>query len=291
MKPPEGASQRAALHWARDRLQHAEVDGAAREARLLLQAASGKTVEQLIADEEEIVKPDAAERLGEFVRRRVAGEPVGRVVGRRLFYGLDLELSEAVLEPRDDTGTLVDLVLAQLEDRAWPRSFADLGTGTGAVALALLSQLSNAAGVATDISADALRVAERNAKAHGLSGRLLLRCGSWLEALDKDSRFDFIVSNPPYIRSDDMASLQAEVRRHDPQIALDGGMDGLEAYRSLANAGAHLKPNGFLAVEMGYDQAEQIGELMEAAGWHVVQVARDLSGRDRAMVLRFGRGR
>lgn len=276
------------LQKGRERLQVAGIDNAHREAQLLLIAASGLTRERMIADDSGFLDGSTVASYSSMLERRIAREPVGRIVGGRVFYGLDLVLSRQVLEPRDDTGTLVDLVLETIGKREETLIFADIGTGSGAIALALLAYLPNAYCVATDISGDALETATINAKRLEFEDRFSVRHGSWLEpfSVSRD-RFDFIVSNPPYIPSGAIAELQPEVRNHDPQLALDGGVDGLAAYRTLVeDVGPYLKHDGFLAIEIGYDQDRAVAALAEAAGWCVEARRRDLAGCDRVMCLR-----
>ncbi|MEL6743844.1 MAG: peptide chain release factor N(5)-glutamine methyltransferase [Pseudomonadota bacterium] len=214
--------------------------------------------------------------------------PVFRVIGKRNFHGLDLSLNTATLEPRDDTEILVETVLARLKSlpggASAPWHFADLGTGTGAVALALLSELPHAQAALTDLSTDALGMARANAEQNGLAERCRFLQGSWFAPLEET--YDFIVSNPPYIASKMVDGLDSSVKDHDPRLALDGGMDGLDAYRVLVcGARTYLKPHGFLALEIGYDQADPVRALAQAAGWTCEGVYHDLAGRDRVLVL------
>ena len=215
---------------------------------------------------------------------RAVNESVHRIIGWCEFHGLRLTLSPATLEPRDDTETLVDLALAQIKDRKRQLRFADLGTGTGAVALALLSELPNATVLATDIDAEALNVAQRNAEANGLSGRLETAQGNWFDALVEP--FDFIVSNPPYVSSATIETLHPDVRDHDPRKALDGGADGLDAYRTIiAGAALFLEPSGFLALEIGSDQAGAVSALALTESFTTTTVQRDLAGNNRALLI------
>lgn len=224
--------------------------------------------------------------LAVMVERVCEGEPVHRVIGRREFHGLDLALGPETLEPRDDTEALVALAA---EHAPVDARLLDLGTGTGAVALALLVDLPRATALMTDANADALRVARANAEANGFSDRVRFALGSWLEPVE--GRFDAIVSNPPYIASATVDALDPAVRLHDPRLALDGGQDGLDAYRAiLAGAAAHLVPGGFLALEIGYDQLDAVTRLAGRGGWRLEEARRDLGGRDRAVLLRPQRG-
>jgi len=232
--------------------------------------------------------PDESDRLEVLVKRRLAGEPVARILGHKEFWGLSLSLSPATLVPRPDTETVVELALQMLRDSVASRAprIADLGTGTGAILLALLSELPEATGVGTDISGEAVETATANALSLGLAARAsFIRC-DYASALT--GPFDLIVSNPPYISSGDIAGLAVEVRDHDPWAALDGGPDGLAAYRALIPQAARiLAPGAALVVEAGQGQAAQIEALMTAAGLvpHRAPKA-DLAGIPRAVGAR-----
>ncbi|MEL6947664.1 MAG: peptide chain release factor N(5)-glutamine methyltransferase [Pseudomonadota bacterium] len=256
-------------------------------ARLLLQHVLAVDAAGLIArDNDPVASDDEAAFLAAIEQAREW--PVYRVIGQRPFYGLSFRLNAATLEPRDDTETLVDAVLDRLKRSdptlSAPWRFADLGTGTGAVGLALLSQLTNSQAVLTDVSAEALQAAKDNAHTTGLSWRCVFACGCWLEPLV--GTFDFIVSNPPYIPTADVAQLDAAVRNVDPRLALDGGGDGLDAYRHiLSESRACLHGGGFLALEMGFDQGQPLSDLGHAMGWSVASVHRDLGHRERVIVF------
>lgn len=271
------------------RFKSAGVESAELDARLLLGAALDLDLTGMITQAARGLTADEAARLEGFAQRRLAGEPVARMLGTKEFWGLSLKLSAATLVPRPDTETVVELALEMLRaagahDR--PLRIADLGTGTGAILLALLSELPGASGIGTDISAKALQTAEDNAVRLGLSGRaVFIRC-DYASALA--GPFDLIVSNPPYIRSADIASLEPEVRNHDPHLALDGGADGYTAYRVLiAQAAPLLAPGAALVVEAGQGQASQIEALMTDVGLMLSGPPRvDLSGISRAVGAR-----
>jgi release factor glutamine methyltransferase len=251
------------------RLKSAAIDSAERDARLLVGAVLGLDLTGMITAASRTLTRDQSIRLEDFMRRRLAGEPVARILGTREFWGLPLKLSPATLVPRPDTETVVELALEMLRaDGAADRALriADLGTGTGAILLALLSELPGAEGVGTDISAEALKTARDNAVRLGFSDRAaFIRC-DYASALS--GPFDLIVSNPPYVRSADIATLAREVRDHDPHAALDGGADGLDAYRALiAQAACVLAPGAVLVLEAGQDRADQIEALMTASGF------------------------
>jgi release factor glutamine methyltransferase len=219
--------------------------------------------------------------------RRIAHEPVYRILGHRAFYGLDLRLSPATLEPRPDTEALVDLCLPFLRGRvaAGNCRILDLGTGTGAIALALLSQIPEATAVGTDISAQALETAAANADINGMKDRFDPIVSDWFSAIE--GQFSLIVSNPPYIPTEDIGMLAPEVRDHDPAKALDGGTDGLNAYRRIAaGAAGHLEAGGRVAVEVGFDQRRAVSAIFEASGLAPIESARDLCGHERALMFR-----
>jgi len=246
----------------------------------------------LVARADQSVGQAEASRLARMAQRRLAGEPVARITGEKEFWGLRLKLSEDTLVPRPDTETVVEAALDFIKAtaRAAPR-IADIGTGSGAILLALLSELPEATGVGTDISEAALAAAKANAESLGISDRARFAVGDYASALQ--GRFDVIVSNPPYIRSADIPLLAIEVRDHEPRQALDGGTDGLLAYRRLAaETPAYLAPGGALIVEVGYNQAEDVGLLMEAAGFRISRpFRRDLSGIPRVVEGTVGGGK
>jgi release factor glutamine methyltransferase len=222
----------------------------------------------LITAAKRTLTADESDRLESLARRRLAGEPVARLLGHNEFWGLSLQLSPATLVPRADTETVVELALDMLRASGAPDRrlrVADLGTGSGAILLALLSELPQARGIGTDISADALQTAETNAARAGLADRASFISCDYASGLS--GAFDLIVSNPPYIRSAEIAGLAAEVREHDPLAALDGGPDGLDAYRALIpQAACLLAPRAALVVEAGLAQSADIEALMKAAG-------------------------
>lgn len=272
-----------ALARATRQLADAGIEQPGLDARMLMQHASQMTHAALIARMGETVTAETAVAFERDLARRLAGEPVHRIIGEREFYGLAFTVTPAVLDPRSDTEILVGRVIADQAGREGPLQFADVGSGSGAIAVALLVNLPQARCLAIDLSADALAVTRDNAERHGVGERLDAVRGDYLEAAG--GPFDFIVSNPPYIRSDEIGGLQREVREHDPRLALDGGADGLDAYRALfAQAPSRLKPSGRLYLEIGADQAEDCRRLAAEAGWKAVEVIIDLAGRERLIV-------
>lgn len=271
------------------RFKSGAVDSAELDARILIGAALGLGLTGVIAAASRLLSADESKRIEEFAQRRLGGEPVARILGVKEFWGLPLKLSAATLVPRPDTETVVELALEMVR-AVFPLHhqlrIADLGTGSGAILLALLSELRDACGFGTDISVAALRTAKANAYHLGLAGRAAFIACDYAAALS--GPFDLIVSNPPYIRSAEIAGLSTEVRDHDPLLALDGGPDGLDAYRAIIpQAAALLAPGGTLVVEAGQGQSGQIQGLMTAAGltldW---PVKADLAGVRRAVAGR-----
>ena len=270
------------------RFKSGAIDSPELDARILVGAALGLDLTGMIAAATRPVTAAEAARLEDFAGRRLKGEPIARILGSREFWGLPLQLSAATLVPRPDTETVVALALQML--RAGPGAdrprIVDLGTGSGAILLALLSELPDAMGVGTDISAAALRTASANARNLGLARRAAFVACDYVSALS--GPFDLIVSNPPYIRSAEIKDLASEVRDYDPLGALDGGSDGLNAYRVLIPQALRLlAPGGTLALEVGHDQGADVEQLMAAAGLTLHGPPRtDLAGIPRAVAGR-----
>jgi release factor glutamine methyltransferase len=284
-----GQTVESARRMLSKQFRTAGIDCAELDARILAGHALDLDLTGLIAAANRLVTATEADRLEEFARRRIAGEPVARLLGLKEFWGLPLKLSAATLVPRPDTETVVELALEMLRAGHDPDRrlrLADIGTGSGAILLALLSELPDAYGAGTDISALALRTARTNATCLGLGGRAGFVACDYAAALS--GPFDLIVSNPPYVRSADIAGLATEVRDHDPRSALDGGNDGLDAYRALIPQAARLlAPSGALVVEVGQGQSGDIEELMINAGLIRERPAStDLAGIRRAVAGR-----
>jgi len=281
-----GQTIEAARRALAARLKSAAIESAELDARILTGHALGLDLTGLVSAAQRQFTPDESARLAQFACRRLAGEPVARILGEKEFWGLPLQLSSATLVPRPDTETVVELALELLRaggalDRAL--RIADLGTGSGAILLALLSELPAAQGFGTDISQAALQTAGSNAERAGLSNRATFLACDYASGLT--GPFDLIVSNPPYIRTADIDALATEVRDHDPPAALDGGADGLDAYRALIpQAAALLAPDAVLVVEAGEGQSAQIQALMTAAGLMAGNAPKaDLAGIPRAV--------
>ena len=274
------ALRRATLALAGEGLTSPELD-----ARLLLCAAAGLDRSVPIRDPDLSLNAEAASRFEAFLERRLAREPVSRILGFREFWGLNLRLTPDVLDPRPDTETLVEAVLEAVKGRlSHPWRILDLGTGSGAILCALLHDLPDARGWAVDRSASACRVAQSNLAACGLAGRSLVLQGDWGSALAGES-FDIVVSNPPYIETAAIAGLDRDVREHDPLPALDGGADGLAAYRLFtADLPRLLAPDGIAAFEVGQGQDAAVLALMADAGLTDLATRRDLGGITRVVM-------
>ncbi len=256
------------------------------DARWLLAHAADRTPGWLFAHADDPAAPVLAARFETLVGRRAAGEPVAYLTGRRGFWTLDLAVTPDTLIPRPETELLVEQVLARLPPGPGAR-FADLGTGSGAIALAVAGERPDAAVVATDASAAALQVARANATAHGLA-RVEFLHGDWFAPLE-GARFDVIASNPPYIASDDRHLDQGDLR-FEPPAALASGHDGLDAIRVLvAGAPAHLRADGWLLLEHGFQQGAAIRALLHARGFDAVATCLDLEQRERVTLGRAGR--
>ncbi|MEM8920591.1 MAG: peptide chain release factor N(5)-glutamine methyltransferase, partial [Pseudomonadota bacterium] len=244
-------------------LRNAAVEDPGRDARRLMAAAAGFDAAQLIAEELEFASADHVDRYNGMIQRRAAREPVSRILGRREFWGLDFDISPDVLDPRPDTETLVEAALDKLAtDRA--ATVWDMGTGSGCILTSILYERPAMYGVGVDVSSAALEIARMNASRLGAAPRMDFVCSHWFE--DIEGRADLIVSNPPYIRDEDIGDLDPEVRGFDPELALKGGADGLAPYSFLA-AGAleHLVPGGWLIVEVGAGQAADVMQIFAEA--------------------------
>jgi release factor glutamine methyltransferase len=266
------------------RLEAAGIEEAAAEARFIMMEAARLDAAGLLAACRDPVSGEVRDRAEAMAARRTAREPLSHILGHQPFWTLDLRVTPDVLTPRADTETLVRAALGAAP--SGPFRVLDIGTGSGAIVLALLSERPGATGVATDISPAALAVARANAQAHGLEGRAEFVQTSWADGVE--GAFDLVVSNPPYIASAVIAGLDAEVRDHEPHLALDGGPDGLGPYPHLfREARRLLGPRGTGVFEIGFDQGEAALELARAAGAERAELRRDFGGRDRAVVFGF----
>jgi release factor glutamine methyltransferase len=281
----------AVLRQATADLQHAGIDQAGNDARRLLAAVLGLSGAQILSQPERRLSPEQVERLGQCIARRRNREPVSRILGEREFYGRSFAISSATLDPRPDSETLIEAALGRARLEGWfaaPLRILDVGTGSGCLLLTLLCELPNAVGIGTDISEAALEVARDNARRLGVEHR-----AQWLirDALeDIGDRFEILVSNPPYVRSDDIAGLEPEVRCFDPWSALDGGGDGLHVFRRIAAGIPSTIPNGWIVLEVGHDQADAVAGLLESSTSGIkvgdIEFCRDVTGNRRCVAAR-----
>lgn len=274
---------REAVARARDALTAAGIAPAeaALDADLLARHVLGWDRARMLSEALHEPPPSFDQAYADLITRRSRREPISHITGHREFWGLDFEVTPDVLTPRPETELIVEEAIAAFPDRGH-LVIADVGTGSGCLAVALAREFPFAFVFGTDISDAALRVAQRNATRHGVNGRIaLLRC-SFLPPLPQ---IDLVVSNPPYIPERDAASLSPEVRDYEPAVALFGGEDGLDAYPQLFEAGSKVISDGRLIVEVGYDQRAAVMAMAESAGWHVERVRQDLQGIARVLVL------
>ncbi len=290
MSPGVARTVRGALGMLMRRLADAHVPEPEADARALVFGLGELTALDLARDPGRILDEATWERLERALERRLSGEPVGRILGRRSFWGLEFALSPGTLEPRHDSEALIEEALVQLrtlhgrDALAKPLRFLDLGTGTGCLLLALLSACPHATGVGVDLSLDAARTAARNAARLGLAERALMIRASWAEAVA--GPFDLVISNPPYVERAAIETLSDEVRLHDPRLALDGGNDGLDAYRALIPmASTRLDRRGAMILEVGAGQADAVNALAVACGMTPLGRRHDLAGHVRALAF------
>ena len=269
---------------ATSRLKAAGIDGPRREARLLLAHTFGKSVEWLVAHDDELIETPAP--FENAVRRREAREPLSHILGEREFWSLRFQVNASVLDPRPDSETLVAAVLAQYPEPDTVVKIADLGTGSGCLLLSILNERLGAEGVGVDISESALSIARENAQRFGLAARANFIQSDWESRLD--GTFDIVVSNPPYIPTAAIDDLAPEVARFEPRGALDGGVDGLDAYRHIAAVLPQiLKPNGFVALEIGQGQDASVTRILRDSGIRIVGLEKDLAGIPRCVLGRL----
>ena len=268
----------------RDRFRRAGLDTPELDARLLAQKVFAVDAMGLVRREREAVPAEKLKELDQFGQRRLVGEPISRIAAEKEFWSLKFGLNDATLVPRPETEQLVEEGLALLAGKKGPR-ILDLGTGSGAIIVSIVEALPKSKGFATDISEEALAAARQNAQRHGVAERIEFRQGAWWQAVPHTELFDLIVSNPPYIATDAIAELSPDVRLFDPKSALDGGFDGLDAYRAIAaQAARRLNPGGKMLLEIGFNQGEAVSRMFLRAGFGRVEVLKDLAGLDRVVL-------
>lgn len=286
---PEAVTLNQAFVGAAASLRRAGMATPELDARLLLCHAAGLSHEAYVDKGRNLLRPEAAENLGAAIARRLKHEPVARIVGLREFYGRKFLIDPHALDPRPDTETLIEAALEFVERKGLRDSqlnLLDLGTGTGCILITLLAELPRARGLGTDMSQGALALAAANSSRLGVADRASFVAADWLDAVE--GRFDLILSNPPYLASGEIETLADEVAAYDPILALDGGPDGLAAYRLIAaSAGEVLAEDGRLLVEIGAAQAEAVAGIVHAAGLRLDPgqgVRPDFAGRPRVVV-------
>jgi release factor glutamine methyltransferase len=259
------------------KLRECGISDPIRDARLLLADCLELRTQNLNLLNDSNISEIKISKFWRMVKERCKRKPVSKILGYRSFWGRDFEINENVLDPRGDTETLIELILdCKFEN------MLELGTGSGAIAITVLAERPEVTCVATDISEYALKTASTNSKRHGVESRLKLLHSNWFEKIS--GSFDVIVSNPPYISSEEYAQLSAEVVKYDPKISLTLGGDGLEAYREiLSQALEKLSKNGHIFLEIGYTQANAVGHLFREAGFQQIKVHKDLGSRDRVI--------
>ena len=265
------------LALGQQKLKQADIDTAGRDARLLAAAAMDINTAQVTLKSLDRVSKQQQDHFESMIEQRRSFKPVSRILGKRQFWNRWFEISPDVLDPRGDSEVLVNLALQQKADR-----ILDLGTGSGLLALTLLSEWPDALAVGADICEKALLIAQRNAAQLEVSDRFQAQKSDWFEAIG--GQFDLIVSNPPYIGEDEIPHLDPDVRLYDPMIALSPGRDALQAYQNIArDAIGYLKPDGRLLVEIGFRQGEAVRELFASNGLKEIKIIQDLNGRDRVV--------
>lgn len=284
MPDKAACSVRALLADARARLSGVGIDTAPLDARLLLSYATGRDTAWIVANPDADLHVPDVEAFEALVRRRLTREPISHILGAREFWSMDLLTGPDVLTPRPDSETLIEAVLAHRPERAGRSRILDLGTGSGCLLLALLSEYRGATGVGVDISGPALAIAEANAQRLGFSERTSWLCSDWTAGVE--GQFDIVVSNPPYIETAAIDALEPEVAVYEPRGALDGGVDGCDPYRFLfAQLPQVMADDALVVLEHGAGQSAAVCALAEAAGFRAIEMRRDLADIDRVAVL------
>ncbi len=278
----------AAVLAVNQRLAEAGVGNPRLDSRLLVAHVLGLNLTQLFSYPETLLSEFQLEKLRKLTQRRVSREPIARILGHREFWSLNFKVDESTLVPRPDSETLVEAVMERITNRNTPVSILDLGTGSGCLLLAILSELKLASGLGVDLSEQALKIAALNAKYLNLEDRARFLHSNWFEKIDKKERpFDIIISNPPYISDDDITRLEPDVSKYDPYVALSGGADGLNAYRELMpEMLKFITFDGIIAVEIGMGQALNVIQYGEASGLQLDQIFKDIAGLERVLVFR-----
>ena len=260
------------------------------DARYVLSKRARISANELITQSDALIDDSIYSQIESDLEQVVSGKPLSRIYGEREFWGLNFKLSDATLDPRQDTETLIEAVLARFEDKAKPYKILDLGTGSGCILLSLLSELPNASGVGVDIAPEAVKTAQENAQNLGLENRSSFICGSWDAAnrQEEAERFDILVSNPPYISNQVIPNLDENVQKYDPILALDGGDDGMDAYKTIfIQLPEILKKGGYGFFEIGFDQEDSMTRLSKESRFSLMRVHRDSSQLARVVEIFF----
>lgn len=271
-----------ALEWGERMLRESGIDTARRDVEILLQEILNVARSALYLDRNRVLLPEQKTMFEQWIKQRCARMPLQYVLHKAWFMDMELYVDERALIPRSETELLVEVVIKEAKRMPVPLQVLDIGTGSGAIAIALARHMSDCRVWAVDISPDALAVARINVDKYSLQQRVALLEGNLFEPV-KGMAFDIIVSNPPYIVRDDLIELEPEVRS-EPELALNGGDDGLDFYRELCHAGELLKPHGFLALEIGYDQGQAVSDILKGCGFKDIQVLKDFANMDRIVL-------
>jgi release factor glutamine methyltransferase len=272
------------VNRAARRLKSAGIDGARLDARLIVGTVAGLDAAALLSRSRDPVSADVAERTGQLVARRENREPLAHILGNREFWSLSFGVTPHTLIPRPDSETLIDAALQWAAERDRPLRVLDLGCGTGCLLISLLTEWPQATGFGVDIDEAALAVAKENACNLGCGDRAQFACADWGDGLD--GTYDVVISNPPYVRESDLAGLEPEVSRFEPRLALCGGIDGLDAYRALAQRiGAFLAPGGAIFLEIGIGQGPEVARIMAETGFDLIEEKHDLAGIVRCLAM------
>lgn len=281
-----------ALRWGKTELSNAGVTSYQLDTRLLFEYVLGIPQEELMTSLEQPVSQTEFDMFSNFIQKRKDGAPVSKIIGYKEFYGHTFNVSQDVLDPRPDTEILIEALLKTVHSRPEKRTrILDLGTGSGCILISLLKEIPHATGVGVDISGEAIAMAEANAKALDVGDRVHFYAEDWKQYIARcDQEFDYIVSNPPYIPTKEIRGLESEVREFDPILALDGGDDGLDAYRFLFK---HLEklilPQGIIFFEIGYNQLNDIERIAENNRVAIFEVYKDLAGYNRVIAISTGK--
>ncbi len=258
----------------------------ASDALLLMMQVTSLSKERVVFGGDVVLNDDQINNFFHLIKRRASGEPISHLLQRREFYGSQFLVTKDVLDPRSDSEVLIEAVFDKFSDKNATIKILELGSGSGCLVITLLKYYPNAVATTVDLSLEALNICQKNAQDHEVLSRLTLLNSDMFDEIDRGSTFDLIISNPPYIRSGDIESLQSEVKLYEPRMALDGGEDGLKFYRIIAQqARNHVISGASVVVEIGYDQAEDVSKIFCDVGYDIVEIRKDLGGNDRVVVL------